>query len=63
MKKTYNTPSMLIVNVDTEAIMTCTSCVKEINNGFTIDTHDITGSAGSDVDMDAAGYRSNLWGD
>lgn len=61
MKKTYNTPSMLVVDVNVEAIMTCTSCVTNINNGFTVDQNKITGSAGVGEEMDAAGYRSNLW--
>ena len=61
MKKIYNTPSIQIVNIDIEEIMVCTSCVKDINNGFYFDTHDINGTAGSGDEMDAAGYRSNLW--
>ena len=61
MKKIYITPSMQIIDAETEAIMVCASCqIKENSNGFTIDTQDITGTAESG-DMDAASFRSNLW--
>ena len=61
MKKIYITPSIQIVDVETESLMVCVSCpVKGNGNGFTIDTHDATGYA-TDGDMDAASYRTCLW--
>jgi hypothetical protein len=64
MKKTYNTPSINIVDVKIDAVMVCASCnIHQNGNGFTFNTQDATGSAWGGDEMDAASYRSNLWKD
>ena len=65
MKKNYITPSILIVDVNVEAIMQCcsTNFKDNGNSGVSVTGQDITGVAGDGTELDAAGYRSNLWGD
>lgn len=65
MKKIYNKPSMLVVDVKVEAVMACCSSNFHDNvagTGVSVEGKDITNTA-TRGELDAAGYRSNLWGD
>jgi hypothetical protein len=64
MKKIYNKPSMLVVDVKVEAIMNCCSTNFKENESGTGASVSINGMpTATSGDADAAGYRSNLWGD
>lgn len=64
MKKIYNKPSMLVVDVKVEAIMHCCSTNINQNESGTGASVDVTNMhTATSGDADAAGYRSNLWGD
>jgi hypothetical protein len=65
MKKIYLTPDMIVVDLRNETIMITTSPgnIQTGTDGGYIDAKDITNTAGSGDVLDAAGYRSNLWGD
>ena len=66
MKKNYINPKITILDIDTEALMVTSPGNIESNRdntGAVVYGSDITGKAGSDQEVDAAGYRNNLWGD
>ena len=64
MKKIYNKPSMLVVDVKVESIMACCSTnfiENESGTGTSVSVNGMPTANGGVAD--AAGYRSNLWGD
>jgi hypothetical protein len=64
MKKIYNKPSMLVVDVKVESIMHCCSTNLMENESGTGVSAAINGMpTATSGEADAAGYRSNLWGD
>lgn len=63
MKKIYNKPSMLVVDVKVESIMTCCSSNIETNDTSAWVTGSKITNTANGGEADAAGYRSNLWGD
>jgi hypothetical protein len=64
MKKIYSKPSMLVVDVKVEAIMHCCSTnFKENVNGTGVSVNATNMPTAIGGTADAAGYRSNLWGD
>lgn len=66
MKKNYINPATIIIELDTETIIAVSTNVHTLDDGTGsyILGSDIKGSATSaDGEMDAAGYRSNLWND
>ena len=66
MKKIYLTPDMHVVDVNIESLMAAISKTNFQENGTDgvyIESGDIKNTAGSGTELDAAGYRSNLWND
>jgi hypothetical protein len=66
MKKNYINPTITIVDLNIEALMVCTSCnIKTLNDntGAYVQGKDITDGLSSGNEVDAGGYRNNLWGD
>ena len=66
MKKNYLTPNIFVVDINMESLMQAISKTNIQENGTTgmyIQQGDVNGTAGSGDVLDAAGYRSNLWGD
>ncbi|MBQ7239426.1 MAG: hypothetical protein IJS20_11605 [Bacteroidales bacterium] len=66
MKKNYINPITTIIDIDTEALMAVSPgnvTPNRDNTGASVYGSDITGQAGAGQEVDAAGYRSNLWND
>ncbi len=66
MKKIYLTPDMHIIDVNIESLMagmSNTNIKPNGDTGFYVEQGDVQNTAGSGTELDAAGYRNNLWGD
>jgi hypothetical protein len=66
MKKIYLTPNMQVVDVEIESLMagmSNTNIKPNGDTGFYVEQGDVKNTAGSGTELDAAGYRSNLWDD
>ena len=66
MKKNYINPTITIVDVKVEPLLAGSNTnfkPMDDGTGTYVMSKDINGSLGDGEEVDAAGYRSNLWGD
>ncbi|MBP5347076.1 MAG: hypothetical protein J6Y99_12770 [Bacteroidales bacterium] len=66
MKKNYINPIISIIDIETETLMVTSPGNIEMNKDHTnanIYGSDIKDQLGNGQEVDAGGYRNNLWGD